>query len=182
MYQREFRLEISATTLSVHDSIIYECLLKWCGRWAYTHLLFKCIYTCTLMWSGSIRQQSHHNNYSLMPAVKGSIRRGCQQRKRGMGGIKTPAECCSNSIISPANDNRKFKSVPRHRLRSGEQSLLFKVTTKQRRGKRLSQHLLALIGELKGPGEKKTGILVDMMVSPSIFRLRERRGDELWRM
>lgn len=119
------------------------------------HLLFKCIYTCTFMWSGAIWQQSHHSNHSLMPAVKGSIRRGCQQRKVGMGWIKTPAECCSNSMISPANDNCKFKSVPHHRLRSGEQSLLFKVTTKQRRGKRLSQHLLALIGELKGAGGKK---------------------------
>lgn len=118
------------------------------------HLLFKCIYTCTLMWSGAIRQQSHHNNHTLMPAVKESIRRSCQQRKGGMGWIKTPAEGCSNSLISPANDNRKFKCAPRHRLRSGEQSLLFKVTTKQRRGKRLSQHLLALIGGLKGAGEK----------------------------
>lgn len=72
--------------------------------------------------------------------------------------------------------------MPRYRPRSGEQSLLFKVTTKQRRGKQLSQHLLALIGELKGAGGEKTGILVDVTVSPSIFRLRERRRDELWRM
>lgn len=50
------------------------------------------------------------------------------------------------------------------------------MTTTQRQAKRLSQHLLALIGELKCKEgrvrERGVGNLVDVTVAPSIFRPR----------